>query len=65
LLSQVAGIKEGTGRTVAGIKEGTGRMAARALGPCLVPSIILQILLYKKKIPHHIKMSANAWSTKC
>jgi hypothetical protein len=24
-----------------------------------------QILLCKKKIPHHIKMSANTWSTKC
>jgi hypothetical protein len=24
-----------------------------------------QILLCKKKIPHHIKISANAWSTKC
>jgi hypothetical protein len=24
-----------------------------------------QILLCKKKIPHHIKILANAWSTKC
>jgi hypothetical protein len=24
-----------------------------------------QILLCKKKIPCHIEMSANAWSTKC
>jgi hypothetical protein len=27
--------------------------------------IFTQISLCKKKIPHHIKMSANAWSTKC
>jgi hypothetical protein len=26
--------------------------------------IFLQILLCKKKIPHHIKMPSNAWSTK-
>jgi hypothetical protein len=35
------------------------------LAPCLVPPILLQIPLCKKKIPRHIKMSANAWSTKC
>jgi hypothetical protein len=28
-------------------------------------SILPQILLCKKKIPHHIKIPANAWSTKC
>jgi hypothetical protein len=33
--------------------------------PCLVPPILPQIPLCKKKIPRHIKMSANAWSTKC
>jgi hypothetical protein len=27
--------------------------------------IFPQILLCKKKIPHHIKMSAQVWSTKC
>jgi hypothetical protein len=27
--------------------------------------ILPQISLCKKKIPHHIKMPANAWSTKC
>jgi hypothetical protein len=35
------------------------------LGPCLVPKSNPQIPLCKKEIPHHIKMSANAWSTKC
>jgi hypothetical protein len=34
-------------------------------GPGLVPLILPQISLCKKKIPRHIKMSANAWSTKC
>jgi hypothetical protein len=34
------------------------------LRPCLVPSIFSQISLCKKKISYHIKMSANAWSTK-
>jgi hypothetical protein len=33
--------------------------------PCLVPSILPQISLCKKKISCHIKISANAWSTKC
>jgi hypothetical protein len=33
--------------------------------PCLVPPILPQISLCKKKILCHIKMSANAWSTKC
>jgi hypothetical protein len=33
--------------------------------PCLVPPILPQISLCKKKILRHIKMSANAWSTKC
>jgi hypothetical protein len=33
--------------------------------PCLVTKSNPQIPLYKKKIPHHIKMSANTWSTKC
>jgi hypothetical protein len=27
--------------------------------------ILPQISLYKKKIPHHIKIPINAWSTKC
>jgi hypothetical protein len=31
----------------------------------LVPNSTTQISLCKKEIPHHIKMSANAWSTKC
>jgi hypothetical protein len=30
------------------------------LAPCLVPTVLPQILLCKKKIPRHIKMSANA-----
>jgi hypothetical protein len=33
--------------------------------PCLVLPILSQIPLCKKKIPRHIKISANAWSTKC
>jgi hypothetical protein len=33
--------------------------------PCLHTQIHPQILLCKKEIPHHIKISANAWSTKC
>jgi hypothetical protein len=33
--------------------------------PCLDTQIHPQILLCKKKIPHHIKMSAHIWSTKC
>jgi hypothetical protein len=33
--------------------------------PCLDPKFSPQIPLCKKEIPHHIKMSANAWSTKC
>jgi hypothetical protein len=32
--------------------------------PCLDIQIHPQILLCKKEIPHHIKMLANAWSTK-
>jgi hypothetical protein len=35
------------------------------LCPCLVSPILPQIPLCKKKISRHIKMSANAWSTKC
>jgi hypothetical protein len=33
--------------------------------PCLVPKFNTQIPLCKKEIFHHIKMPANAWSTKC
>jgi hypothetical protein len=33
--------------------------------PCLDSKIHPQILLCKKKISHHIKMSAYIWSTKC
>jgi hypothetical protein len=39
--------------------------AADKVGPCLVPPILPKILLYTKKISRHIKISANAWSTKC
>jgi hypothetical protein len=39
--------------------------AASPPRPCLVPNLTTQIALCKKKILHHIKMSANAWSTKC
>jgi hypothetical protein len=49
-------------------ERGTGERGAGgflgALGPSLVPSSP-QILLCKKKILYHIKISANAWSTKC
>jgi hypothetical protein len=36
-----------------------------ANGPCLDSKIHPQISLCKKKIPHHIKMSAHIWSIKC
>jgi hypothetical protein len=36
----------------------------QALTPCLVPPILSQIPLCKKKILRYIKISANAWSTK-
>jgi hypothetical protein len=32
--------------------------------PFLVPDLGAKFALCKKEIPHHIKMSANAWSTK-
>jgi hypothetical protein len=32
--------------------------------PYLVPNSTTQIPLCKKEISHHIKMSANAWSSK-
>jgi hypothetical protein len=35
------------------------------LRPCSVPQFSPLIPLCKKKIPRHIKMSANAWNTKC
>jgi hypothetical protein len=33
--------------------------------PCLVPKFNIQIPLCKKEIPHHIKMPAHTWITKC
>jgi hypothetical protein len=36
-----------------------------SLRPCLDTQIHPQILLCKKKILYHIKMSAHIWSTKC
>jgi hypothetical protein len=47
------------------IRELPIQVTEQGLSPCLVPPILLQISLCKKKIPCHIKMSANAWSTKC
>jgi hypothetical protein len=45
--------------------EKTIEIQATISTPCLVPPILLQIPLCKKKILRHIKISANAWSTKC
>jgi hypothetical protein len=39
-------------------------LAEKSLRPCRC-QIFSQILLCKKKILHHIKMSAHAWSTTC
>jgi hypothetical protein len=38
--------------------------AQKQVCPCLVPDLGTQIPLCKKEIPHHIKISANVWSTK-
>jgi hypothetical protein len=41
------------------------KLAGSHSAPCLVLKFNSKIALCKKEIPHHIKMSANTWSTKC
>jgi hypothetical protein len=57
----------GPGRQHGGdrVIDGIYAWLSLAAWPCLVRLILLKISLCKKKILHHIKISANAWSTKC
>jgi hypothetical protein len=62
---------EGAGKTPERERRGAGRQhdeeTTSDIGSVALFSsqIQPQILLFKKKILHHIKISANAWSTKC